>query len=185
MVELDEDFVSILISFLEGAGNAGEVLNDYLEDHSQPRLVPVEGESTAKLAEIGGRLAFVVNTLLPAELACSLACDFSQHAIEKSSLDSKVLKQAKTIYKQLEDFNKNPDSTFEDEKQLMAAANKFLMAAWKSDGSPDAGAAWSVWATVMAKPGNVAKSAQGVSKDEFDWQIDHLKKQLQHSAGMI
>ena len=60
----------------------------------------------------------------------------------------------------------------------MESANKFLLENWKSDGSAEASAVWSVWATVMAKPGNAATAAQAVSKDELGWQVEYLKNEV-------
>lgn len=176
-VTLEKDFVLLLISFLDGTKGAGSVLNDFFEERDQPRSVPVDSDSVIKLTKLENRLSLALNVLLPTDFANSLACDFSSHAIQQSSLPRKASKEASKIHDALREFNANKEATFEDEKKLMEIANKFLMESWKSDGSADASAAWSAWATVMAKPGNAATAARAVNNDELNWQVEYLKNE--------
>lgn len=177
-VVFEKDFVLLLISFLDGAKGAGEVLNDFFEERGQPRAVSVDSESIMKQTKLGNRLSLVLNVLLPAKFTSAMAVDFSSHAIQQSSFPRKDSKKASKVHEALLKFNKQETASFEDEKKLMESANKFLLENWKSDGSAEASAVWSVWATVMAKPGNAATAAQAVSKDELGWQVEYLKNEV-------
>ena len=134
MVPLDKSFVAILISFLDRADHAGDVLNDYLEEQGQSRLVPVDADSISKLAQIENRLALILNVLLPTKFSSSIACEFSRHAVKSSSLTGKVVRNANKFYAALTKLDANEEATFEDQKKLMTAANKFLSESWSSDG---------------------------------------------------
>lgn len=171
---LDQQSISMLISMLEGNEQSGNVLNDYLEEQGQPRVV---AEDFDELGTVD-RMSFVLDEILPRWVATSIACDFSEHAIASAKMSEQELAASLKLLKDSRKFFTNDKFDLNADKDLVEQANAFLMSSWSPDTAPTSRAAWSAWATVMGKPSNVAVSAQAVDDGELAWQLDHLCKQL-------
>lgn len=154
---------AIIVAYLEERPNSNEVLNDLLEERGQERI--------AQDVKQADRLAIVLDEILNAECSGSLACDFAEHVLSFTSIETQFAAKkalaAKRAYLSGEG----------DLKEIVELADAALNE-WQPDNTPAARAAWSIWAASLARPSKAAASAQAAREGELDWQIERTKAVL-------
>ena len=170
---LDEQSVLIFISMLDGSVGAGEILNDYLDEHGQWRIVDEDFDSLL----ISDRLPRILDRYLPRNIGRLIACDFAEHAIKGSSISQERKNEATKLLASCREFFGLESSDFEQTKKLQESIQSFAQMA-REENPKNAKAVWSVWATFMGKPSNVVLAARDAANDEELWQLEYAIKTI-------